>query len=227
MNPAILHHDVNFVPEWYVAQRQRRASLRRQAMLMIVMLAGMGVLFGLTRQKVVGLKQYHQSLTAQLNAAEFQLTEVAKLQQARASLSDQMKIYREIARPLTHGQMISTLAALTPESVFLSGVNGETRIEERRRVIPAGGENGRDKTVIDRVETIFVDLEGVAPSNVEIANYIGRLAGSNLFRNVKMEFSRSGEIDDALTREFRISMEVPLDRPYIFNAPQEVADASR
>jgi len=227
MNPAAVYQHINFVPDWYVAQRQRRASVRRQTMLIAIMLVGMGTLFGLTRQKVVDLQHYHQTLDTQLNAAEFQLTEVAKLQHARAALSEQLKIYHEIARPLTYGQVIATIAALTPEPVFLVGIAGETKKTEKRRVIPGGGENGRDKTVVDTTETVEVKLEGVAPSNVEIANYIGRLAGSNLFRNVKMEYSRAGQVGKALTREFRVTMEVPLDRPYIFETPEEVADARR
>jgi len=227
MSSTAIYQQINFVPDWYVAQRKRHASVKRQAMLIMLLLAAMGTLFGLTRQKVVSLKHYHQSLTAQLNAAEFQLTEVAKLQNAKVSLSEQIHIYREIARPLTYTQTMATIGAMTPDAVFLTSVKGETRTRDKRRVIAGAGENGRDKVVVDKVEAIVIEIDGVAPSNVEIANYIGRLAGSNLFRNVKMEYSRAGVIDEAVTREFRISMEVPLDREYIFELPEEVVDASR
>ena len=227
MSSTAIYQQINFVPDWYVQKRQRRASLKRQGMLIVLMVVGMAGLWAIGHQRVSGLSEYRNSLQAQLNAAEFQMTEVAKLQSAKATLTEQIRIYREIARPITFGQMVATIGALTPEPVFLVTVKAKTEESTRRRVIPGGGENGRDKTVVDKFQTIHVELEGVAPSNVEIANYIGQLAGNGLFRNVKMEFSREGEIENALTREFRISMEVPLDRPYIFEATEEVADATR
>ena len=216
MSATAIYQQINFVPDWYVQKRLRRASLQRQGMLIVLMVCGMAALWGIGHQRASGLSDYRNSLQAQLNAAEFQMTEVAKLQNAKATLTDQIRIYREIARPVTFGQLVATIGALTPEPVFLVGVKAEIKESTRRRVIPGGGEGGRDKTVVDRFETIHVRLEGISPSNVEIANYIGRLAGSGLFRKVKMEFSREGEMEEALTREFRISMEVPLDRPYIF-----------
>jgi hypothetical protein len=59
-----------------------------------------------------------------------------------------------------------------------------------------------------------IQVEGRAPSNVEIADFVAALAESGLFGNVKMVQSRQIEQGRLLVREFRLTMRVPLDVDY-------------
>jgi hypothetical protein len=60
-----------------------------------------------------------------------------------------------------------------------------------------------------------------------VADFVGRLSDYPLFSNVKMLYSRAVVAGELQAREFRIELEVPLDRDYrMAAAPRlEVAHA--
>lgn len=224
---ANLYDRINFVPDWYTQQVRRRRGVERQVVLMVVLLAGMLALWAVTKQQRDGLRLQATALQGQLDAARGQLTEVSKLQQVEQLLSRQLRVYDQIARPIGFHQINSALAALTPEPVFLKDL--EAKVATVRETINVPGQtdsSGRPVTRVESHERVNIIVRGTAPSNVEIANYVGRLAGSSLFRDVKMMHSRQVTMDDAITRQFEIHMQVPLDRDYrVELADQEVAHA--
>lgn len=217
MNRAGTYEDINFLPQWYLRQQSRRRSVERQAILLVLLVAGLVALWSITHNQHSALRMHQEALQAQVIATQGQLTEVSKLQTARNELSRQLRIYRELARPIAFHQINSTLAALTPETVYLDKLSITTAMVQRKLAIksePTPGRTGKPEPVIERTPVVAIMVTGTAPSDVEIANYVGRLAGSNLFREVKMVRSRKGEVNDAVTREFEIHMQVPLDRDY-------------
>jgi Tfp pilus assembly protein PilN len=160
---------------------------------------------------------------------------VVRLQTAKAELGRQVAIYEQLALPLNYSQVVGTLSTLVPESVALTELELRTEQIKRRRTVPMsasagdeGGKAGQTRTVVDHRRIIHLDVRGIAPNDVVIANLIGELAASGLFEDVKMAYSRQGEFAQALTREFLVSMQVPLDRDYVAKpaeSVEEVADA--
>jgi Tfp pilus assembly protein PilN len=223
-----IYEQINFVPEPYRRARRRRSQAQRVAILGVVMIGAMVTLYVLTDRQADGLADYSDTLKQQIAAAQGQLIEVSKLQKVRGELGRQARIYNELARPITFTVINSALAAATPESIVLSEYSAEIQSLERARVRDASNPRNRDRprTVTEGYEVIAIELQGVAPSNVDIANYVGRLASTSVFRNVKMLHAKQGRIDDSIIRQFRITMEVPLDRDYRLAAPQELANAS-
>ena len=236
MSEQTHRHDfdsVNFLPGWYVADRRRGAARKRQMLLAAVMIGAMAMLWHQSRQQTEQLSLYRDSLAAQLQAAEGQITEMVKLQKARAELSRQVNIYRQLALPINYSQVSGTVAALTPDDVFLDELEVRTEQLREKRVVGVsnadrGGRkrNAKPQTIVETRTIITVDIRGIAPNDVAIANFVGQLAASDLFQNVKMVYSRQGKIGNAITREFYISMHIPLDKDYEPRAAQEVADAS-
>jgi Tfp pilus assembly protein PilN len=217
---------INFLPEWYISARRCRRSLQRQALLLLLMVAGMALLQMVTLSRRQDLSLYEQALAQQVSAVRGQLNEVADLQQTRTELAQQLHIYESLARPITFTQISNTLAALTPDAVFLTTLDAELQQLTRQRARPqTDPTTNKPKTESETYEVIQIEIEGVAPSNVEIANYVGQLAATNLFRNVKMIQSREGAIGTAVTRAFKLTMEVALDRAYRFQPSSEVANA--
>ncbi len=71
------------------------------------------------------------------------------------------------------------------------------------------------------------DVEpGLAPTDMEIADFVGRLSSYPLFTNVKMDYSRAVQVKELKAREFHVQFEVPLDRDYkLVHGAGEVARA--
>lgn len=219
--------DINFLPHWYREQRMNSVRRKRQFMLVVLMLVGMGVLWMLMHEQYSQLRMYNDALQQQTAAANNQLLEVNKLQTAKADLARQVRLYNKLARPVGYSQIINNeLVGLTPDSIFLSQLRMQTVTQTRTRAVrdPSMPAGAKPKTVTETYPVITIEIDGYAPSDVGIANYIGKLAGCNLFHNVKMVFSREAKVQGAITRQFQLSMEVLLDRDYRMESAEEVAN---
>lgn len=233
---ARVYTDVNFLPASYTRRQRLRSSKKRQAALAILMIAGMAVLTVQTWRERAELREHVERQKTSLANTQKKVTEVEKQTIRKAELTELVAIHRELYQPINYSQVTGTLASLTPSSIVLRGVGIETqKITTTRKMTAeefaaAQEAAGNRRSKVKNVKTvtrsvITVDVAGLAPSDVDVANFIGELAASNVFQNVKMVFSREGEWEGRVTREFRIKMEVPLDRRYVPRESQEVADA--
>ncbi len=232
MNPNSSCIDrINLLPDWYVREELRRRSLRRQILLAVIMAVGMIVLRSTQSHELSEKSLYHAELRQQITDAQEKVTEMVKLQQEREQLNHQYRIYRELAQPVTFSQITGTIASHLPETICLRELSASVK-EERIEIKPPADEkrkrNSRvvalkTKPVIQTRPIVAIQIEGSAPSNVDVANLVGKLASNRLFQNVKMIHSEQGKIGNAITRDFRIMMEVRLDRTYVPMAREEVA----
>ncbi len=217
---------VNFLPAWYIRDHRRRVHRHRIATAVVMAVVVVVTMVGLGYNQRRHLQFYRDALQRQLDAAEGQYTEVVKLQEAHAELRRQVRIYHRLARPVSMGQVNAAIAALTPDPICLTKLDMKTSERSRRRVVADQVDaGGRPLQVTDNVQVILIALEGVAPSDLQVANYVGRLAGCGLFGDVQMAHARQDRIDNAQTRQFRIHMTVPLDRDYrMIASAEEVRD---
>lgn len=232
-----LYAEVNFLPDWYTRKQRLRLSKKRQAALLMLMVAGMAVLTVQTWRERAELRSERNRVRDLLSEANNVILEVQKLTTQRGQLEREVEIHRELYQPINYSQVTGTLAALTPESITFRALEVQTQqVTSTRKMTAAELEAAKKAqanrrgavkdTVASTRSMIVIDLVGLAPSDVELANFIGQLASSKVFENVKMVFSKQGELEGRLTREFKIRMEIPLDRRYVDRAAQEVADAN-
>src|SRR5690606_10011220 len=76
---------------------------------------------------------------------------------------------------------------------------------------------------------VKLEIDGAARSDADVARCVSVLAGHGLFTNVKLAKSRQAGTPDSPRVAFQITLEVPVDRRFVFpaNAVQEgQADAS-
>jgi len=231
-----LYTDVNFLPDWYVQAQSRKNSLQRSAGLSIVVIVCMVALLGQTWHTQSELRQYHEELQHRLASTRMQVTEATKLRAAKSELQQQLRVHRQLHKPINYSQILGTLTSLMPPTIALTEteINTESvtvtrtlkpsdpRYAEARKKHRGKGE----PTVSKTHQVISLQIEGVAPSDSDIANFIGALAASRLFENVKMIYSKKGTHGELITRNFRMRMQVPLNRAYRTARPSsEVADA--
>lgn len=225
MSPDTYDEQVNFLPEWYIQDRMHRRKVCRYIVLVAMMVVGMGILWSMTNHRYSEMKNYYASLQSEIVEAKGKITEVDKLQAARSELSQQIRIYKKLVLPVTYSQIVGTLSVLMPNEISLSElyVHNEslTKVDHR-----AKSDGVVQKSKKKKYPAVVLEMEGNAPSNVVIANFVGKLAGSDFYRNVKMVFSTEGRVGDSITRQFRITMEVPLDVEYRnIGMEEEVANA--
>ncbi len=233
------HDQVDFLPDWYRQAQHRRASLRRQIVLLSIMAVSMALLAITIHRSNHKLR--HETLEGrlqQIDLAQGRVNEMARLQKEKRVLASEVRIYRRLARPINYSEITGTLDMLRPDQISLTELHVHTEtiemVQSADAPVPAGATvrkkssrkpGKKAKTVTISYPVVVIEAEGHAPSNIDIANFVGRLHGSGLFRSVKMANSREGDVDNIVTRQFRISMEVPLNVVYKKSSREEVVHA--
>ncbi len=207
--------NVDFLPQTFVAEQLRRQRAWRQGALIAMVAAGMVGWFFLARVHLRERAVYARAVQEELNANRNRVTEMSKLQGQRVLLLHQVKVQRELAQPVNHTTVLATLGSLMPESLAMTGMTVKTL-----RPTPAAATTGPQpspgtkKPAVSEPDLIRLEVRGLSPSDVEVANFVGRLTEVELFSNVKMHYSRAATVRGYSVREFAVELEVALDRDY-------------
>ena len=115
-----------------------------------------------------------------------------------ASRTDCTAVLAELCR-LTPNNMALVSLELKPVDVT---VEEETRGRNTSDHVRRGSGRRQSNKKVRRVQLVIC---GLAPGDVEVANFIGQLSASPLFQDVNMGYARTRELQDRIAREFQAS----------------------
>ena len=196
---------IDFLPERIKAQRQRRRRWVRLAYLLVscaVILAA----YGIAQQvRFLRAKERLNSLSDRAANVQQQVAMLGTLQQQYADLMIKKRIDEQLGSRADALDVLAELGRLMPESVAVGSLELKT-VELRTTVRPAlargASAAGRPEDFVEK--RVRLEMTGLAPSDVEVANFIAQLSASPLFEDVNMGYSKNTEIQDRSAREFRI-----------------------
>lgn len=124
--------------------------------------------------------------------------------------------YNRIAWPVRVSGVVGSIAQSMPPSVSLTSFAlTPRRINETRGRVPKGEPRPESKSYL------VVEMEGVAPDDLELATFVSALESHGMFRRVTLDFARSSEVRGKPVRAFRLTTEVDLQLSYEFaQAPE-------
>jgi len=220
---------INFLPESFVQDMERRARRTRHIALIVCVLLCMAGWWLGSFQQVRSQSKLADALDQQIQTAEEQKLEMAKLQSRRELLVHQLKVQRELAQTLEHTAVLATIADMMPSSMGMTALamttTGMDAKPARSTTRNRKGKAGNNRT--SEPPSILLELQGIAENDVQVADFVGALADHVMFEDVKMIYARQAEYGSVIAREFRMELRVPLDREYRLLEPEqeEVAHA--
>lgn len=213
---------INFVPNDYVQQKQSTRANYLYLVLLAAVLGAIGVTFSILKMRLHGVESELAVLNGQMKEAEEQ---IAQMEELKARRQTQMKVMMTTALLLEPVPRSILLAALTnnlPDGVSLLNLKMEEK--ETARIVAAPAPKGGGQTQYQKTgaaapaadnETpqteVTLELEGIAPSDIEVASFIANLSTSILLQKVQLVESREKEIDKVKYREFRLKAELIPD----------------
>jgi Tfp pilus assembly protein PilN len=206
---------VNFLPASFLERRAGRRRTWRQCALVLAVAACTGVWVWRRQDGLNALETQLQTMNRQLAGDADQRGQAADLEARCQALDRQLRTRQELEQPVQATAVAATLARLMPPSIGLTSLTlvaprpTPAPKAEDDKPRPEAGEAARPAPELLRVE-----LVGIAPEDVEVADFVGRLTQCPLFTDVKMLYSRALQTPDLQGRQFRIELAVPLDRRY-------------
>lgn len=208
--------DVEFLPAWYPRiQRRRRAVVVQGWVTLAVVVLFLGVALGkrweLRRAGTAAIE-----CSDQISESQKQLARLNEKLQYEAQLRQQEEIIAKLGLDVDATRLMNALEAAMPRQMALTELTEET--DETTRTTPNDpGRRGRAvaakpvSPLIDR--RLKVRMDGVCPTDVELATLLARLSAVKFFDDVALAYTRDGVKDGHVMREFEVSFSVNLNAP--------------
>jgi len=181
-----------------------------QAYLMAICLMGLVALGYVFHVRIQTARGELSMLEGRGDAMRQQLAMKESLEQELADLMIKRRIEEQLGRRVGTLDVLVELERVMPESMALTRLNMET-VEGAVPVSPVG-ENRSNRPVAEGgakkqqvVKRVRLTLTGMAPTDVDVANFIGQLAGSRLFEDVNMGYARNVTFRSRSARQFQVS----------------------
>lgn len=205
--------NIDFLPERIRNQRLRSRWLTRQVYLLALFAAALGMLALVRQNRITRAEAELLLLTGRSANVQRQLAMLGTLEEQQAELHLKKRINDHLGSRINTLVVLSELERLMPPSLSLVNLFVEPTEQPvlaaptagrhaGNRPILAGAEQQRLEQGVKRVRLV---LTGVAPTDVDVANFIGQMGTSKLFEEVTMGYAKNASYRGRSTREFQVT----------------------
>ncbi len=189
-------NQIDFLPRRIRQQRGVYRQVRRQAMTMLILASSLGALAYFNEARIAKANSALEIRTEHRDSLAMQLAVLPDLTRQLADGHINRRISRELGSRLTVNALMAELARMLPPKASLTSLDCST-IEVQPTVEPGKPRAPRkagQKAPMDK--RVRVQITGMAPTAVDIADLIGRLSVSPLFSDVDMGYAKTVLIDN-------------------------------
>ncbi len=206
-------NNVDFLPERIRQSRISHNRMVRRVYMLIVCAAALVALGHFRQEQISAAKADFHQIVQRSESVELQLSHRDELLRQQAELfiiqrieahlgsrSDALELLAEVEKLLPPSAALAQLEVMTTDVTVPVKSAGNTSRSAGATAAPSIGP--AEKMTIKRVQ---LKLTGLAPNDVDVANFILQMAASELFEDVDMGYSRDVEIQGRKARQFQAS----------------------
>jgi len=204
----------NFLPEDYIEKRRERRTNLFSLTLFVIVLAGLVAAYFVTDQQRQDVRARMQDVNERSAQVAAQLDEMTRLKEKKAQMLRKASITAQLVERVPRTVVLADLVNNMPGSLSLLELELETKTIKRKRsaktLIDQKKQQAKAKTdEVDMPETeVTLGMIGVAPTDVQVAQFMSALSRCDLFDDVNLVFSESKDIEEQEMRQFRIEMQL-------------------
>jgi len=208
--------NINFVPDDYVQNNEsRRTNLMYLVLFGVVMIALCSSFMTIKiRQRACGIKE--KLVTTKMSQIQEAIKQFEELQSKRGAMMRTALTTAELLEPVPRSVLLASLTNNLPQGVSLLKVSlVQKEPKQTSRVAPTSkyqaaqakkAAAAKDEVSQEKLLETHIDIEGMAPSDLQVAAYIERLSNSNLLDNVALVESKEHKVEDSATlRQFKLT----------------------
>lgn len=200
---------LNFIPSDYIARKRARKANMLCAMLTAVVVAVLALLLVVVGMAEESVTKEADAMEAQVQAAASRVSRWRTFQETRRALLGRAEEAARLLSPLPRSRIVAEVMTSLPERASLTDLSVK---DETVQVIvapeePAGGRSRRGKKAkpdIRQSQETHLRLLGLAPTDVEVAQFIAELSSSKLFDQVELSYTEDQQLEGRLWRRFEV-----------------------
>ena len=211
--------NINFVPDDYVQSNESRRANLMCLVLFSVVMAALGGTFVTIKIRQRACSAEESLVNAKMARMQEAIQTFEELQAKRKEMMKTALTTAELLEPVPRSVLLASLTNNLPSGASLvkldviqkdpaGGTNRRKRSSKSSKYRQAngqgaGGASGSKQSAEQRLET-HMDIEGMAPSDLQVADYIERLGSSILLDNVALVESVEKKVDGTPFRHFKL-----------------------
>ncbi len=203
--------EVDFLPESIRRQRLRRRRLARQGYLLAACAVAMGALTYVRQGRLARAQGQLTALTERARNLQHQVAMIPEVERQMADLLIKKRIDEELGSRADCTGVLAELCRVAPLNVSLVSLELKT-VELRVKEVKPSGRTSRSAVAAagkssdgaaPPVRRVRLMLGGLAPTDVDVANFIGQLSASCLFDDVTMGYVKTVTFRERPARQFQ------------------------
>lgn len=208
----------SFLPEDYLEKRAQRRTNFFSLTLFVIVMAGVVGAFYVTDQQRNDVKAMQQQVNGQFEEAARRLDQFEKLQQQRQQMVRKAQVTGTLIERVPRSVLLAELINAMPLNLSLLDLDVNTKVISRAPVVTTALEKARSKKnkksapVYQAPETrVDIVLTGVAPTDVQVAQFMTALGNNELFSDQNLGYSEETTINGQSMRKFRVNIQLAPD----------------
>jgi len=207
--------NINFVPDDYIQNSESRKTNLTYLMLFIALMAVLGGSFVTIKIRQRGFNAKEKLVNAKMSQAQEAIKQFEQLQTKRKTMMKTVQTTVALLEPVPRSVLLASLTNSLPAGVSLLQVNIIQKESIKTNQIPVitkykATQNekmaeSQPKVSQEKQLETHIDIEGIAPSDRQVADYIGQLSSSFLLDNVELVESKEYKIEDTTLRQFKLT----------------------
>lgn len=227
--------DINFVPDDYIQSNENRRANLTCLVLFAVVMAGLGGSFMTIKLRQRALAAQERLVNAKMAQAQQAIKQFQQLQTKRKMMLKTALTTAELIEPVPRSVLLAMLTNNLPPGVSLLRLNFvQKEPKKTQRTVPTSKykkiqaekatgppfshrlRNGSPTAAQPQVSPeklleTYMEIEGIAPSDLQVAAYIKRLSNSILLDNVALVESKQYQIENSTLRQFKLTAMLKKD----------------
>ena len=207
--------DINFLPQEYREARRRHDSRVSRAWLAMIGLCALGIWFGAGTFQLREAQAQLAHLEQQNRMVQTGLEVMDQLKGEHDKLLERYRLAQQLTPRPSCVQTLNKLAELIPPQVIVEKLDvvskkGQSRPGRSNKLAQLAdrisAENPLEKASQPEIRELHLSIIGLALSEMDVAILIGRLSSCQDFRNVQLEYCRSGTVEKYQASTFKVTL---------------------
>ncbi len=211
--------NINFVPDDYIQDNESRRTNLMYLILFAMVMAGLAGAFATIKIRQHAIATKEKLLNERMAKAEDSIVQFEQLQEKRKEMMKTALTTAGLFEPVQRSVILASITNNLPSGTSLLRLevkqeeprkttgHGRTRASKNTKFQQAKNENNAQKEISpEKLLETKISIEGMAPSDLQVAAFIENLGSSALFENVALVESREEKnTDESKYRKFKLT----------------------
>jgi len=212
--------NLNFVPDDYVKNNESSRTNLMYLVLLAITMAGLGGSFVTVKIRQKACQAKETLITSRMDKMQATMAKLDELQIKRTAMMKTALTTAELLEPVPRTILLATLTNNLPVGTSLLNVS---LIQKAPKDTPSSsastskfqaatsGSNTQTNLSPEQMLETHIQIDGMAPSDLQVAAYIQRLDDSSLMDNVALVETKEYKVEDNIYRQFKLTAMLKKD----------------